>query len=96
MENSEAENKSKGKLLRHEYRFRELSNSTKCNNIHIIVVPEEEEWGRGWKFYLNKLQLRTSLIWVNKQVFKSKRQRASFKKKKKDKTKQTGQHLVIS
>ena len=33
----------------HEYRLRELSDSIRHSNIHIIEVPEEEERGRGAK-----------------------------------------------
>ena len=43
MENDEAENKRERKLLDHEGRIRELSDSMKWNNIRIIGVPEEEE-----------------------------------------------------
>lgn len=46
IKNNVAEKKSKRKLLGHGYRLRELSDSTKCNNIHIIGVSEEEEWGK--------------------------------------------------
>ena len=31
----------------HDYRLREISDSINCNNICIIVVPEEEEWEKG-------------------------------------------------
>ena len=40
---NEAEKKRERKLLDHKERIRELSNSVKWNNIHIIGVPEEEE-----------------------------------------------------
>ena len=43
MENNEAEKKRERKLLDHEYRCREFSDSTKHNNIHIIGAPEEEQ-----------------------------------------------------
>ena len=42
MENNEAEKKREIKILDHEYKLRELSNSIKPN-ICIIGVPEEEE-----------------------------------------------------
>ena len=42
MENDEAENKRERKLLDHERRIGELSESMKRNNIRIIGVPEEE------------------------------------------------------
>ena len=47
MENTEAERKRERKILEHECRLRELSDSIKCNNIHMIGVPEEEERERG-------------------------------------------------
>ena len=53
VENNETEKKKERKLLDHKYRFRELSDSTKCNNVHIVGVQEEEEWERGQKVYLN-------------------------------------------
>ena len=40
MENNEAEKKRERKILDHECRLRELSNSLKHNKIHIIEVPE--------------------------------------------------------
>ena len=55
MENKKAEKKRERKLLDHEGRFRELSNSIKQNNIHLIGVPEDGEQRMGQKVYLNKL-----------------------------------------
>ena len=42
MEKDEAEKKRETKILGHEGRIREISDSMKCNNIHIIGVLEEE------------------------------------------------------
>ena len=42
MENDEAESKRERKLLDIEGWFRELSDSIKCNNIHNIGIPEED------------------------------------------------------
>ena len=42
MENNKAEKKRETKVLDHEGRPRELSNSLKHNNIHTIGDPEEE------------------------------------------------------
>ena len=33
--------------MQNENRLRELSDCSKCNNIHIIAVPEEEEREKG-------------------------------------------------
>ena len=55
MENNEAEKKRERKLLYHEGRLREISNSIKQNSIHIIGVPEEDEQEKGKKDYVNKL-----------------------------------------
>ena len=46
MENNEAEQKRERKIMNHKSRLRELSDSIKHNNIHIIGVPEEEKWDR--------------------------------------------------
>jgi len=74
MENNEVEKKRERKLSDHKGRLREFSNSIKHNNIHVIGSQKKSR-KRGQKVYLNKLQLRTSLIWGKKQVFKSKRHR---------------------
>ena len=42
MENNEDEQKRERRTMEHEKRLRELSDSIKCKNIHIIGVPEEE------------------------------------------------------
>ena len=42
MENNEAEKKMERKLLDHKGRIKDLSDSIKQNNVHIIGVPEEE------------------------------------------------------
>ena len=42
MEHNEAAMKRERKILGHECRLREISDTIKCNNIHIIGVPEEE------------------------------------------------------
>ena len=47
MENKEAEKERERKLLDHEGRFRELSDSIRGNNIHIIGIPEDEEQEKG-------------------------------------------------
>ena len=47
MENNKAEKKRERKPLDHKGRLRELSDSKKWNNIHIIGVPEDEEQEKG-------------------------------------------------
>ena len=49
MGNDDAEKKREKKLLDHEGRIRDLSDSMKQNNIHIIGAPEEET-ERGRRF----------------------------------------------
>ena len=46
-ENNEAEKKMERKLIDHENRLRELSNSTKCNNTCVKGIPGEEEQVKG-------------------------------------------------
>ena len=53
MENDEAKKKRDKKILDHEGRIRELSDSMKWNNICMIGVPEEER--KGQKVHLNKV-----------------------------------------
>ena len=45
----------KKELLDHECRLRELSNSTKHNDIRTTGVPEEKEQEKGQKIQLNKV-----------------------------------------
>ena len=47
MGKNKAENKRERELLNHEFRFKEFSNSIKCNNICIIGVPKEEKGAEG-------------------------------------------------
>ena len=49
MENNEAEKKRERKLLDHEGRFRELSNSTQHNNI-CIIGSQNKSRKRGRRF----------------------------------------------
>ena len=74
MENSEAEKKRKTKVMAHESRFRELSNLWKCNNIHIIGVPEDEEREKGTEGLLEQIIAENFPIWGKMQTSKSKKQ----------------------
>ena len=47
MENNEAEKKRETKAKDHDIRIRELSDSSKMNNIQIIGVPEDKEREKG-------------------------------------------------
>ena len=49
MESNRVEEKIEKRIMQNENRFRELSDPVKCNNIHIIRVPEGEKEG-GRKF----------------------------------------------
>ena len=55
MARKEAEDKREKQLRAHEERVREINDSLRRKNLHIIGVPEETERGRGdHKVYLNK------------------------------------------
>ena len=43
MESNQAEQKREKWIMQNKNRLRELSDSIRCNNIHIIEVPEKEE-----------------------------------------------------
>ena len=53
MESNQAKQMRERKIMQIENSLRELSDSIKHNNIHIIGIPEEEE-RRGQKMYLKK------------------------------------------
>ena len=71
MDNKEAEKKREREIMDHQHRLRDLSDLLKCNNICIIGVPEEEDKKR--KVYVNKLLLKTPLIWEKILTSKSKK-----------------------
>lgn len=90
MENNEAGKKRERKLLDHEgglgtWRFHKAQLYPYHRN------PRREEQEKGQKVNLNKLYLRTSLIWGKKHIFKSRKQRERLSKSTK-----TGQHQDIS
>ena len=43
MESNEAEQKRERRIMQNENRLRELNDSIKCNNIHIIGIPKEQK-----------------------------------------------------
>ena len=47
MESNKAEQRNEKKIMLSENTFRELSDSIKCHNIHIIKIPEGEEREKG-------------------------------------------------
>ena len=51
---SEEQNKVK-RMKRTEDSLRDLSDNTKCTNVRIIGVPEEEEEKKGMKKFLKRL-----------------------------------------
>lgn len=54
MENNDAEQKRERRIMQHDNRLRELSDSMKHSNILIIEVPEDKERERGQKNYFKK------------------------------------------
>ncbi|KAF0877032.1 LORF1 protein, partial [Crocuta crocuta] len=55
IEKEEAEKKRDKLIQEHDRRVRELSDTTKCNNIRIIGIPEEEERGKGAEGVLEQI-----------------------------------------
>jgi len=53
MEDNEAEQKRERRIMQNKNRLKELTDSIKYNNIHIIGVLEEER-ERGQKIYLKR------------------------------------------
>ena len=51
VEITDAEQKREKRLKRNEENLRELRDNVKCNNIHIIGMPEEKRERRGQKKY---------------------------------------------
>ena len=62
---SEEQNKVK-RMKRTEDSLRDLSDNTKCTNVRIIGVPEEEEEKKGMKKFLKRLCLKISPTWKRK------------------------------
>ena len=54
MESNQAEQTREKRIMQNENRLRKHNGSIKCNNIHIIGVPEEEEREIEKKIYLKK------------------------------------------
>ena len=63
---AEEQNKEK-RMKRIEDTLRDLWDNTKCTNIRIIGVPEEEEKKKGSERIYEDMQLKTSLTWERKQ-----------------------------
>ncbi|KAF0880766.1 LORF1 protein, partial [Crocuta crocuta] len=55
IEKEETEKKRDKLIQEHERRDRELSDTNKWNNIHIIGIPEEEERGKGAEGVLEQI-----------------------------------------
>ena len=55
MEKEEAEKKRVIKIQEYEGRIRELSDAIKCNKIHILGIPEEEEREKGAEGVLEEI-----------------------------------------
>ena len=55
MEKEVAEKKRDKKIQEYEGKIRELSDTLKRNNIHIIGIPEEEKRGKGAEGVLEEI-----------------------------------------
>ncbi|KAF0879853.1 LORF1 protein, partial [Crocuta crocuta] len=55
VEKQEVDKKRDKLIPEHERRVRELSDTVKCNSIHIIGIPEEEERGKGAEGVLEQI-----------------------------------------
>ena len=65
--------KTKRKILQHQCRHKELSDSIKCNNIHTIGIPEEQERGKRTEALFKEIIAETSLICGRKQTSTSRK-----------------------
>ena len=61
--------------MEYEDGLRELSDSMKYSNIHIIGVQEEEESTEGAEVLFQKIRAENSLIWEREQTPRSRRHR---------------------
>ena len=64
-------------MKRSEDSLRDLWDNIKCNNIHIIGVPEREEREKGPEKIFEDIIVETSRAWERKQPPKSRKQRES-------------------
>ena len=60
------EENTEKRMRRNEDRLRDLWDNIKCNNIHIIRVPEGEEREKDQRKYLKGLYSKTSRPWERK------------------------------
>ena len=59
------QNKEK-RMKRNEDSLRDLWDNIKCNNVHIIGVPEGEESEKGPEKIFEEITVKNSLIWERK------------------------------
>ena len=52
--NTQEEQEKEKRLKNNEEVLQELQDNMKCNNIHIVGIPEGEKKSKRWKTYLKK------------------------------------------
>ena len=68
MARKEAEEKREKQLKDHEERLREINDSLKRKNLHLIGVPEGAKRDRGQASIFKQIIAENSLIWGRKQA----------------------------
>ena len=73
MAKRETEGKRDRQLKDHKVRLREINNSLRKKNLHLIGVPEGAEKDRGPEYVFEQILAESFLIWEGKQAFRSRR-----------------------
>ena len=73
MAKRESEEKRDKQLKDHEDRLREINDSLRKKNLHLIGVPEGPESDRGPEYVFEQIIAETFLIWEGKQAFRSRK-----------------------
>ena len=73
MANRETKEKGDEQLKDHEDRLREISDSLRKKNLHLIGFPGGAERDRGPEYVFEQILAETFLIWEGKQAFRSRK-----------------------